>query len=103
MVAIKLVRDATTSNTILLAKICCYRLLNKKFVVEMIKKSWKLKSVDYIGDGRPNLIIINLNKDRSYEEILSNVPWNIMGHVIVVKLWSQKVNIFEVQFEFSNF
>lgn len=86
------------SKNVLLGKIISEKLLNKKAIKGMIKKSWGDPEGFSIIDLSANTFLFNFTKPEIPSKILDESPWNILGHVLVLERWSPQVSMREIEF-----
>lgn len=86
------------SKHALLGKLLTEKTLGKRVIRGMIKKGWGDPEGLTISDVSPNTFLFNFASSETACRILEDAPWNILGHVLILKQWNSHVPIHEVDF-----
>ncbi|KAJ4842638.1 hypothetical protein Tsubulata_013334 [Turnera subulata] len=95
--------NARVAQRMLVGKLICDEVLNRRAAKVTIRKSWRLGATMDIYDVEDNGFIFMFYDRADKQKILSQGPWTIMGAHLVLKDWSPDAVLDEIDFSCSPF
>lgn len=79
-------------------KIHANRVFSSNVVIATLKAAWSFVQKFSIDEMEPNIFLFRFSKAEDQVKVLAQNPWNIWGHLMVVKPWSSELTLPEVDF-----
>ncbi|KAI8028115.1 hypothetical protein LOK49_LG02G02707 [Camellia lanceoleosa] len=92
-----------SSYLCLIGKILTSKALNKKAVTRIILGAWKTRAKITISSWPENVFLFRFGSEEDWALVLRNVPWSVMGNLLVLQPLSVGKAISEMDFSYCPF
>lgn len=82
----------------IVGKIHANRTFAPSVVMSTMKAAWSFIREFSTEEMAPNIFLFKLSSMEDQEQVLTQTPWNVRGHIMVVKPWSPELTLPEVDF-----
>lgn len=92
-----------TSDKILIGRLVADKPLNKYAIHSSIKASWNFIQNFLIEDMDINKFIFTFRTSQDKFRVRNQAPWNIKGHLLILKPWSPGATLHEINLNHATF
>lgn len=79
-----------------IGKILTKKFLNKGAVKSLILINWNPKRHVSISELTECVLLFNFSEEEDYRRIVSDIPWTVLGHLLVLNRWSELITFDEI-------